>query len=333
VVVNASGPWVDAVRRLDDPRAEPLLRLTRGSHVVVPRQRLGNTHAVTLTSPIDGRVMFVLPWGEQSYVGTTDTDADTSPEEVHATADDVIYLLRSANAFFPGARLAPQDVAATWAGLRPLLRPDRSLSPSELSREHRIIESASGLLTIAGGKLTTYRVMGRDMANRVALRLAALDGRPRTSPPPTDRLPLPGGESADLAVLGEAARTRGAPPATVRHLVASYGSESAAVLNLAERDRALAGPIAVGRPEIWAEVVHAVEREMAMRLEDVLVRRLHLFYEERDQAARAAPVVAAKLGELLAWDPGRVTEEVAAYRELVERSRAFLRDIGRQSIM
>ncbi len=329
VVVNATGPWVDRVRRLDDPAAEPLLRLTKGAHVAVPRQRLGNTHAVTLTSPIDGRVMFVLPWQDQSYIGTTDTDEDVSPDEVRATAADVVYLLRSANAFFPQARLSPQDVVATWAGLRALLRPGRSLAPSDVSREHRIVESASGLLTIAGGKLTTYRVMGRDMADRVASRLHELDGRPRPPRPPTDRLPLPGGETADLEGLAKAALERGASEATARHLVRHYGSESAAVLNLVDRDRALGGRIIAGRPELWAEVVNAVERELAVRLADVLVRRLHLFYAARDQGVTATSAVADRLAEALGWDGARRAEEVAEYLKLVARSREFAREVAR----
>src|SRR2546425_3037256 len=125
VVVNATGPWSDRLRKLDDPQAPPMLRLTKGAHVTVPRRRLGNEHAVTLLSQIDGRVMFVLPWDDLSYIGTTDSDDDVSPDEVRATADDVVYLLRSANAFFPHARLSPADVVASWAGLRPLLRPPR----------------------------------------------------------------------------------------------------------------------------------------------------------------------------------------------------------------
>ncbi len=328
VVVNAGGPWVDQLRRLDDLRAEPLLRLTKGAHVAVPRRRVGHTHAITLTSPIDGRVMFVLPWGDLSYIGTTDTDTDVSPDDIRATAQDVIYLLRSANAFFPQARLAPQDVFATWAGLRPLLRTNRAVAPSEASREHRIVESASGLLSIAGGKLTTYRVMGRDVADRVAARLRALDGRPHPPRPRTDRLPLPGGETADLEVLVKAAAGRVAE-ATARHLVGRYGSEAAAVLNLVERDRALGAPIAAGRPEIWAEVTHAVEREMAVRLSDVLVRRLHLFSAARDQGVPATSAVADRLGALLGWDASRRAAEIADYLKLVERSRAFVKEVAR----
>ncbi|PYP27464.1 MAG: glycerol-3-phosphate dehydrogenase [Gemmatimonadetes bacterium] len=327
VVVNATGPWLDRVRRLDDPQAEPLLRLTKGTHVVVPRQRIGNAHAVTLTSPIDGRVMFILPWGEQCYIGTTDTDEDVSPDDVRATAADVTYLLRSANACFPQARLAPTDVVATWTGLRPLLAPSRDLSASAVSREHRVVESPTGLISIAGGKLTTYRVMGRDVAARVAARLHALDGRPRASDPPTDRLPLPGGEAADLDVLVEAAKARGALESGARHLVRSYGSESAAVLNLVDRDRGLGRPIVAGRPEIWAEVVHAVEREMAMRLVDVLVRRLHLFYEAGGYATGVAPAVAARMAELLGWDAGRVAQELAEYRAAADQARGFLSEM------
>jgi glycerol-3-phosphate dehydrogenase len=328
VVVNATGPWVDRVRRLDEPRAEPLLRLTKGAHIVVPRHRIGHTHAVTLMSPIDGRVMFVVPWGDLSYVGTTDTDEDASPDEVRATAADVVYLLRSANAFFPQARLSPRDVVATWAGLRPLLRPARAVAPSEASREHRVVESASGLLTIAGGKLTTYRVMAQDVVDRVASQLHALDGRPRAARPPTDRLPLPGGETADLEGLVKVALERGASEATARHLVSAYGSESAAVLNLVDRDRALGGRIIAGRPELWAEVIHAVERELAVRLADVLVRRLHLFYAASDQAVPATSAVADRLAEALQWDGARRAEEVADYLRVVARSRAFAKEVA-----
>src|SRR5438105_4758412 len=208
VVVNATGPWADELRRLEDPEAEPMLRLTKGAHVAVPRNRMGHVRAMTLTSPLDGRVMFVLPWGDLSYIGTTDTDEAGPPDDVRATGADAVYLLRSVNALFPDARLAPRDVVATWAGLRPLLAPEREVSASQVSREHRVVEASSGLITIAGGKLTTYRVMGRDVADRVARRLHALDGRPLPRRPATDRLPLPGGETADLDVLIEALRAR-----------------------------------------------------------------------------------------------------------------------------
>ncbi|HSB55456.1 MAG TPA: glycerol-3-phosphate dehydrogenase/oxidase, partial [Gemmatimonadales bacterium] len=138
VVVNATGPWCDRVRRLEDPAATPLLRPTKGAHVMVRRERLGNASAITLTSPIDGRVMFVLPWGDFSYIGTTDTDTTESPDEVRASPADVIYLLRSANAAFPNARLTEEDVLSTWAGLRPLIAPEAFVGASQVPREHLI---------------------------------------------------------------------------------------------------------------------------------------------------------------------------------------------------
>ncbi len=332
VVVNATGPWVDAIRRLDDPGTAPLLRPSKGAHVAVPRTRIGNTHAITFTSPLDGRVMFVLPWGDDlTYIGTTETDDAGTPEATHASGADVVYLLRSANALFPNARLAPQDVRATWAGLRPLLAPAKDLAATQVSREHRVVESRSGLVTIAGGKLTTYRVMARDVTDRVAQRLRAHDGRPLPPRPPTEELPLPGGETADLEVLVKAACERGVPDATARHLVTLHGSESAAVLNLVDRDRTLGAAILPNRPEIWAEVVHAVEREMAVRLADVMIRRLHLFYEAPGQAASIAATVAERLAALLGWDGARRAEELADYRREIERSRAYLKDVGRAS--
>ena len=320
VVVNATGPWSDHLRLLDDPHAAPILRLTKGAHVTVPHRRLGNEHAVTLLSQIDGRVMFALPWGDLSYVGTTDTDADASPDALRVTAADVTYLLRSANAAFPDAHLTSNDVVSAWVGLRPLLREDHA-HPSQVSREHRVLESPHGLISIAGGKLTTYRVMARDVVDRVAARLHELDGRPLPPRAQTDRQPLPGGEAAELEVLVEAARARGASETTARHLVAYYGSEAAAVLNLVDRDRPLGEPIVAGRPEIWAEVTYGVEREMAVRLQDILIRRLHLFYEAPDQAQSVVPKVAARMKQLLGWDQTREAEELRDYFQIVERGR------------
>ena len=157
----------------------------------------------------------------------------------------------------------------------------------------------------------------------------ALDGRPRAPRAPTDRLPLPGGETADLEGLVKAATQRGARESTARYLVGAYGSEAAAVLNLVERDRALGQPIVAGRPEVWAEVTHAVEREMALRLSDVLIRRLHLFYATRDQGVSAAGAVADRMAAALGWDATRRDAELSDYRTQVARSRAFADEVAR----
>ncbi|HEX2188213.1 MAG TPA: glycerol-3-phosphate dehydrogenase/oxidase, partial [Longimicrobiaceae bacterium] len=165
VVVNATGPWSDRLRRLADPEALPRLRPTKGVHVVLPGERVGNAGALIFPSPVDGRIMFVLPWGAFTYVGTTDTDFEGDPYDAGATAEDVAYLLESANALFPAARLAPEDVLSTWTGVRPLLAPQRGedgVAESATSREHEIWRDAGGLVTVAGGKLTTYRVMAAE---------------------------------------------------------------------------------------------------------------------------------------------------------------------------
>lgn len=330
-VVNATGPWVDRIRRLDDGAAKPLLRPSKGAHAIVRREKLGLHDAITLSSPIDGRIMFVLPWNDLAYIGTTETEDTVSPEDVRATGEDVTYLLRSANAMFPRARLTPNDVLATWAGVRPLLAPDRSLPAGRVSREHRIVESPSGLITVAGGKLTTFRVMGRDAADLVAKRLRRIDGRALPPRPATDQLPLPGGEIAALDVMMQSVRMKELPAVTARHLVDSYGTESAAILNLVAKNKVLGGPLVAGRPEIRAEVVYAVEREMAMRVSDVLIRRLHLFYEDPQHGAGVAANVARKMAELLGWSSTREDDEIGAYLEEVRKSREFLREVGRPS--
>ncbi len=137
---------------------------------MVPRERMGNHEAITFTSPLDGRVMFVLPWGAWSYIGTTDTDTAESPDEVRASSEDIRYLLRSANSRFPNAHLGEEDVVATWAGLRPLIE-DGAIGATAVSREHVIADGPGGMVTVAGGKLTTYRLMAAQVVDHVVKRL------------------------------------------------------------------------------------------------------------------------------------------------------------------
>ena len=156
-VVNATGPWSDSIRRMVEPHASTGLRGTKGVHIAVPRERIGNRDAITVLSALDGRVMFVLPAGAFTIVGTTDTDYAGSIDEVRATRADVDYLLRSANAYFPAAQLAATDVIAAWAGIRPLVA-GRGADPGSTSREHSIGWTAPGLLA-SRGQLTTYLSM------------------------------------------------------------------------------------------------------------------------------------------------------------------------------
>ena len=321
VVVNATGPWTDAVRRLDEPSAPPLLRPTKGSHVVVPRQRIGHTEALTLTSPLDGRVMFVLPWGDFSIIGTTDTDVAEVLDEPLADAADVTYLLRSANAYFPNARLNPDDVVAAWAGYRPLLDVPGTLPTAAVPREHRLVEGASGLITIAGGKLTTYRSMAAEVVDVVARRLRAVDGRPLARSAATGTEPLPGGEVADLGLLVRDLVEEGLDKGLAGALVGRYGSEAAAVANLVRREPALGERIVPGFPVIAAEVVHQARREMAMTVADVMIRRTHLYHTHPGQAADEASAVARLLGRELEWNEATAEGQAQAYRDEAARMR------------
>ncbi len=329
VVINATGPWSDAVRRLADPRAKPRLRPTKGVHILVERERIGNRNAITVQSPVDGRVMFVLPWGDFSYVGTTDTDYTGSPADVRADAADVDYLLQSANSVFPDARLTTADVVSTWAGVRPLLAPVQAGGKeSATSREHEIWWDRSGLLSIAGGKLTTYRVMAEQVVDRAAERLRAKH-RVESGISPTEDLPLPGaprGPWMDFAArIVDDADAIGLGGEVGRHLARAYGEDADVLLAAIRADRALGERIVATHPYVWAEVPHAVRSEMALTLDDLLIRRLHLFYEARDGGLSVARAVAERMaGEPgIGWDAAEVDAQVERYRAAVEATRGF----------
>jgi glycerol-3-phosphate dehydrogenase len=220
-------------------------------------------------------------------------------------------------------------VITTWAGLRALVAPRTPQQSGAVSREHRVIESPAGLVTLAGGKLTTHRAMASVVVDTVAARLRRIDGRPVPPRAPTDLQPLPGGESADLEILVDSILVRDIKEPIARHLVMSYGSEAAAVANQVEKNRVLGRPLIEGRPEIRAEVAHAVEREMAVRLTDVLARRLQLLHLAPGASVKVAAAVARKMRELLHWTAAREAAELAAYLEEVKRSRLFLTEVTR----
>ena len=322
VVVNATGPWSDTVRQ--DGRQ--LLLFSKGAHVIVPRARIGLTEAVTMFSPVDGRVLFALPWDELAYIGTTETPLARLPDEVAADADDVVYLLRSGNAMFPDARLQPDDVIATWAGVRPLVRPRSAKEAGAVSREHVIVR-APGLVSVLGGKLTTYRRMAAQAVDRAAEALHALDGRRLPRAAPTHREPLPGGETADLDLIAAEVEREGLPSTTARRLVRRYGTEAPAVARLAATSPHLAAPVATGATAVRAELVYAVQREMALTLLDLLIRRTSVFYETPGHGLPEASGLAALVAPELGWDTARCAAEVDAYRAEVARAEAFRHEL------
>jgi glycerol-3-phosphate dehydrogenase len=317
VVVNAAGPWVDRVVALDAP-APPRLRLTKGVHLVVPRARIGHRAAVVLHAVSDGRVMFVIPWGEHSVVGTTDTDHPGGPD-VPPVAEpaDVAYLLDTVNHYFPAAQLGPDDVVSAFAGLRPLVAPRAGggVDPSSVSREEEIFTSASGLISIAGGKLTTYRLVAATVVDRVTQALRRAGDARRFRPSPTGEVPLPGGTATpDAAVAAALSRDgHGLTPAVIDHLADRYGSRLGEVLERLDHDRQLAEPIVPGLPDPRAEVVQAVEQEWALTLEDVLRRRTQVALRDVAGGAQAAAAVAALMARPLGWDAEAMDAAVQAY--------------------
>ncbi len=274
-------------------------------------------------SPVDGRVMFIIPWGNISYIGTTDTDFRGDPDAVYPTTDDVRYLLRSANALYPQARLQPDDVISAWAGLRPLLRPHDLRSPGTTSREHKLATGESGLISILGGKLTTYRSMSAETVDLISRRLHDLDGRPVPRRAPTDRAPLPGGEVRDLGLVIQDLVREGAAAGDAERLVRLYGTESAAIVRLARSDRTLASPVVSSHPATRAELLHAIRREMAITLSDLLLRRIHLFYEVPGQAITEAPQIVDFVAREMGWDETRKSAEIEGYLEEASRMMSF----------
>jgi glycerol-3-phosphate dehydrogenase len=307
-VVNATGPWSDEVERMADAHAGPGVRGSKGVHVSVPRARVGNVSAVTLTAPQDGRVMFVLPAGYYTIIGTTDTYDATDPEEVHATRADVTYLLEAANYYFPDAKLTERDVVAAWAGIRPLASSGATGAPSSASREHSIDESVPGLVRATGGKLTTYRSMGEEIVDRVERLL----GRSRTASR-TATLPLVGGDLDDPQVEIAHAVAATGDEAIARRLVLAYGSAWHGVWSLTQADRALTASVEPGLPYLHAELLHAVTHEQAATLGDLLIRRTPVAFETRDHGRSTARRIARVVGRWMRWDDVEIDEAVASY--------------------
>jgi glycerol-3-phosphate dehydrogenase len=282
VTVNATGPWSDAVRQLQGEARQMRVQGSKGSHIALSRDRVGNNDAVVLLHPRDGRVMFALPAGTHTIFGTTDTFTSVSPDEVRASETDVSYLLEAANTFFPDARLTRGDVMAAWAGIRPLM-PTKGSSVSA-SREHAI-ERTDGTVTITGGKLTTYRVMAREVVDEVTVLTGTAHGAPAHSS--TDARSLP--DDSD----------------EVNRLCASSSEMSAEVEH--------------GLPYRMGEMRWGVEHELACTLGDLLIRRTHVAFETRDNGRAAAHRVADFVAPLLGWDESTRHRELARYDAEVAR--------------
>lgn len=314
MVVNAAGVWSDAVRALDEGGDPDSIRPAKGIHITVPWDKVRNDIAVVVPVPKDKRSVFVVPWlptddgGFQlTYIGTTDTDYDGPLDDPQCTADDVAYLLRAIN-FSVREPLNQDDVVGSWAGLRPLVKADASGRTADLSRRHRVTRSESGVITVTGGKLTTYREMAEDTVDAVVDNLERAPRSARKSR--TRRLALRGAQLVDPTATG-----------LDRHLADRHGSEARVVRALIEQDPGLGEPLVCGLPYVRAEAVHAVRHEMATTVDDVLARRTRARLQARDASADAAPAVAELMAPELGWSADETSRQIAAYQALVTAER------------
>jgi glycerol-3-phosphate dehydrogenase len=302
VVVNATGVWSDDVRALDEGAHPASIRPAKGVHITVPWSLVQNTIAVVVPVPKDRRSVFVVPWGDFTYIGTTDTDYDGPIDDPQCTPDDIEYLLRAIN-FSVTTTITEADILGTWAGLRPLVRDAKSERTSDLSRRHTVRVSKSGLVTVTGGKLTTYRRMAADTVDAVEHALGR-HGRSHTK-----RLPLRGAAGWEN-------------PAYPEHLRQRYGGDAAEVTALVDANPEFGEPLVPGLPYLRAEAVYAARAEMATSVDDVLSRRTRARLLARDASADVAGSVAELLGAELGWSPDEVQRQAQVYQASVERERA-----------
>jgi glycerol-3-phosphate dehydrogenase len=308
-IVNATGVWSDGVRALDEGANPASIRPAKGIHIVVPWSKVRNEIAAIIPVPKDRRSVFVVPWGDFTYVGTTDTDYDGPIDDPQCTPADVEYLLTALNRAITDP-VSTADVTGTWAGLRPLLASASNERTADLSRRHGVRVSTSGVVTVTGGKLTTYRRMASDTIDQVG-RLLGRRIRARTK---------------HLLLLG--ADGFQAPPATPEtaslheHLAGRYGTEAEHVLALIREDPTWREPLVPGLPYVRAEAIHAARHEMAGTLDDVLSRRTRSRLLARDASRAAADDVARLLAPELGWDAARTRHEVEGFRLACDHERA-----------
>lgn len=316
-IVNATGPWSDEIRALESRIERASVSGSRGAHIAVPRTRVGNREAVTMIHPHDGRVMFTLPAGDQTIIGTTETPTAPNESESRASQADVAYLIAAANAYFPAAKLEPSDVIAAWSGIRPLARQRAPDDVGSASREHTIVRGPKGVVHVTGGKLTTYREMASQVVDLFAGPEAGADR--------TAQVALPGGERPVEELLAEA-RESIDDDLVRHHLVLSYGSRWRDVWSLGNERPELRERLSPGHAVIGAQMMYGVEQEMAMTLGDLLIRRTHLAFELPDQARSIAPKVAAIVSPLSGWTPSDQASAIDHFAKEVQRTFGFSKE-------
>jgi glycerol-3-phosphate dehydrogenase len=313
-VLNATGVWTDETQALLGRTAHLSVRASKGVHLLVPRDRIRASTGMILRT--ETSVLFVIPWGRHWIIGTTDTDWNLDKARPSASAADIAYLLDQVNEVLRSP-ITEDDIEGVYAGLRPLLSGE-SEATSALSREHVVAHASPGLVLVAGGKYTTYRVMAEDAVDAVVAELPQ-----RVAPCITERVPVVGAEGYTSAWnrRHRIAADTGLTLERVEHLLHRYGALYTEVLDLAAEDPALARPLTSAPDHLRAEVAYAATAEGALHLDDVLARRTHVSIETSHRGVDTAVEAADILGEVLGWDAERREAEVAHYRQRVAAER------------
>jgi glycerol-3-phosphate dehydrogenase len=328
-VVYATGPFTDEV--LEDAgqkRSQPILRPTKGTHLVVARERLPVERAIAMHSPTDGRIVFAIPWGTVCLIGTTDTDFQGDKQKVSATSEDVDYLLETANHFFPGAQLSRADVGSTFAALRPLVHQEGT-SAYQTSREHSILWDEAGFLTICGGKLTTCRAMAEELVDTY-LEHGGRERHHHLKRCETALRPIWGGDGMGdpevrQKLAGALRQRRGLAEFQVDHLIKHFGEH---VLDYIEKDFLESDALEVlvpGQSPCRGEVDLAVLYGLARSTVDILKRRTTLFYKDPNHGLSVATYISERIAQLLGFDADWVRADLAQYQAEVELSRDWQR--------
>ncbi len=315
-IVNATGVFAEEVEALTEAGSLVQVEPSKGVHLVFSREdvKIGDD-AIVLPETDDKRILFLVPWQSRAVFGTTDTGSGDLDHPT-ATKDDIEYLLHHLNRYL-SVNLTGDDIISVYAGYRPLLRArSAEHSTAKLSRTHAVLQNSSGLVTIVGGKLTTYRRMAQDTVDVLSRR----DGTTSMSHP-TRNLPLSGsaGWPAAKRELEDKGAALGLDPRTIAHLGESYGSHASTLLSMIERDAALGKRLIEDLPYLRAEVVYACRYEMAMTPDDVLARRTSIILEDRDQGAGIVDEVAALMGQELGWSPEQQKTLSDAYRSALQQ--------------
>ncbi|HTO00505.1 MAG TPA: glycerol-3-phosphate dehydrogenase/oxidase, partial [Microthrixaceae bacterium] len=319
-VVNAAGVWSDDVRAQDEGTHPDSIRPAKGIHISVPWTLVRNEIAAVIPVPKDRRSVFVVPQGDLTYIGTTDTDYTGSIDDPQCTPEDIAYLLKAINGSCTN-EIRTSDIVGSWAGLRPLVKAASSGRTADLSRKHKVARSRSGLVTITGGKLTTYREMAADTVDEVVKTVlpqhgeASGIGRSRTK-----NLRLRGAIGFDTL-----SSARSVYPAVTEelteHLGNRYGGEARVLMAAIQKDPSLAEPLVSDLPYVKAEAIFAVRHEMAESVDDVLSRRTRARIFGRDDSADAADAVAKIIGEELGWSEAQCEASAAEYKASIEHER------------